>query len=741
MADHVRPGLDHVDHLDHAGPPTMRYGGEVRSSRVVLGSALVFALLAGPPPVEADTLEVDPDLGYVPFEELSYETIVRPGSGYEAELAVRIALDNGSAKPQDLVEAIGLPEGAELIGFSVDFDGTWLEGQPSTMVSQTGRRDPGAVFVHALPPESEGDLPGAEIVAFGLPARSTVQIELRARVFPTLRGDRWQLDLPRRHLDELPNLIDRRRVLVQGLPAGESFWVDDTSNAGSPYMVTRAEDAVAVSWPAHLQGSAQLDGNLEVTRDPEGQGGRLRLVLRLGSSKPIAPDHVLLLVDRSESGESTLPREAGDMLAGLLDVLPKTTTFDAIAFAREAEPLLGELEPKTGFPTREDQALASLRERLTKLDRTKGTDLRAAMQLAGERLNARGAKAPLVVVISDGMFPRSVGAPEIEQALLGGLGKAKRPELLFVVDDPLLNLRGLPADHGVAELAAGLGARISLETLANLGPADTAELLAAPRVLGELSLGLPDDVVLDEELPLGLVAGDFVVIEGTWFGKKAPTKVRVRGRLGTSKVSATLEASKRAQPPLAWATAQREGDREETGEAGLALPDWYTPSMRRITRMNLAQAGRVGWQATGQLDASIVRRELRIRVLPRARACYNQALTRNQLLGGRVEFEMEVGKGELMMARLGQTELSHTDDALLECLEQAAWALDVPAGNLDTQTYAIRYPIDLVAPEGGVAPQTSEHDAAMVERLVRTGEVLADFQKAEKAEKSKAQPE
>lgn len=163
------------------------------------------------------------------------------------------------------------------------------------------------------------------------------------------------------------------------------------------------------------------------------------------------------------------------------------------------------------------------------------------------------------------------------------------------------------------------------------------------------------------------------------------------------------------------------------------MPDWYTPSMRRTTGMNLAQAGRVGWQATGQLDASIIRRELRIRVLPRARACYNQALTRNQQLSGRVEFTMEVGKGEVMLAGLGQTELSQDDPTLLECLEQAAWALDVPAGNLDTQVYAISYPIDLVAPEGGVDSQTSESDAAMVERLVRSAEVLADFQKAEKA--------
>ncbi|MFV8752765.1 hypothetical protein ACNOYE_19625 [Nannocystaceae bacterium ST9] len=699
------------------------------SHRSLLGSAFVVALLVSAGPVEADTLEVDPDLGYVPIEELSYETIVRPGSGYEAELAVRVAFNNASASPQDMVEAIGLPQGAELTGFSVDFDGTWIDAEPSSVAKRTGPRDPGSVFVHMLPPESAGDLPGAEIVAVGLPARATTQIELRMRVFPILRGDRWQLELPRRHLGDLPNLIDRRRVLVQGLPQGESFWVDDTSNGSSPYMVTRAEDAVVVAWPAHLHGGGQLDGNLEVSRASEGEGGRLRMVLRLGSSKPISPDHVLLLVDRSQSGASTLPREAGDMLAALLDHLPRGTTFDAIAFAREAEPLLAEGE----FPTRDDgEALDDLEARLGKLKPTQGTDLRGAMQVAGERLAARGAKAPLIVIATDGMLPRSVGAELIEQALADALGKAKRPELLFVVDDPLLNLRGLPADHPIADLAAGLGARISLETLANLGPADTAELLAAPRVLGDLELGLPDSVVLDDELPVGLVAGDFVVIEGSWFGNKPPSKVRVRGRLGTSKVSTTLAASKRPEPPGAFATAWREGDRAQAIEEGMSMPEWYTLGMRRVTTLNLAQAGRVGWQATGQLDASIIRRELRIRVLPRARACYNLALTRNRQQSGRVEFAMEVGKGEVMIAGLGKTELSHDDPAFVECLEQAAWALDVPAGNLDTQVYAIRYPLDLSAPEGGES-QTDEGDAALVERLVRSAEVLADFQKAEKA--------
>src|SRR5690606_17294482 len=136
-----------------------------------------------------------------------------------------------------------------------------------------------------------------------------------------------------------------------------------------------------------------------------------------------------------------------------------------------------------------------------------GTDLRAAMELAGQQLAQRQAKRPLIVVVTDGMLPPSISADAIGQSLDLGLDKAKPPEVLFVVDDPLLNQRGLPADHAIAELAAGLGARISLETLATLGPAQIDTLLAAPGVLGNLRINLPSAVELDAPLPVGLVAG------------------------------------------------------------------------------------------------------------------------------------------------------------------------------------------------------------------------------------------
>ncbi|KIG14954.1 hypothetical protein DB30_06143 [Enhygromyxa salina] len=713
--------------------PRRGWAGRPRLTKLC-GFALVCGVALVGAPAQSDTLEADPDAGYVPIDELSYETIIRPGSGYEAELAIRIALNNTSVNVQDMVLALGVPRGSELTGISISAGGDWIEGEVSKVAKAAngpgvGRRDPGSVFAHELESAGPGELPGVEIVAFGLDPKATTQIELRLRVLPLLRGDRWQLELPRRNL-ELPNLSDQRRVIVQNLGKDENFYVDGSSSAGTPYMVTRSEDAIVVEWPAQIRNNtAQLDGSYEVSRDADGQGGRLRVALRLGPSKAIAPDHVVLVVDRSQSSSTTLPRDSSRVFSQLLETLPASTTFDAVTFAREAERLI---DPKffvDGKAPRADneQARAELSRALGVTVAGQGTDLRAAMQLAGEQLAARGAKRPLILVVTDGMLPPSVSADQITHALDGSLGKAKRPEILFVVDDPLLNMRGLPADHAIANLAAGLGARISLETLANLGPAQVNELLAAPKVLGNLSLSLPDTVVLDEPLPSGLVAGDFVVLEGS-YGGRAPSKITVRGRFGAAKVSTSFKLAKRAPRPEAIATALREGDRPRAVQEGLVLPDWYTPSMRRTTTMNVTQAGRVGWVATGQLDSAIIERQLRTRVLPRARACYNQALTRNQILDGRVELRMEVGKGEVMMAGLTKSALSHADDKLLACLEGAAWAMDVPAGNLDTQVYVINYPLEFVPPKGGQPPRAGESRDPMLERLVRSADVLSDYQ-------------
>src|SRR5690606_39395667 len=103
-----------------------------------------------------------------------------------------------------------------------------------------------------------------------------------------------------------------------------------------------------------------------------------------------------------------------------------------------ARPPLGAGE----FPRVHDRAA---RDRLAlALDagaREQGTDLAAALALAGRRIAARGARRPLVVVITDGMLPAGIDAQHIGQVFADNLSRAARPELLFIVDEPML-LRG-----------------------------------------------------------------------------------------------------------------------------------------------------------------------------------------------------------------------------------------------------------------------------------------------------------
>ena len=133
----------------------------------------------------------------------------------------------------------------------------------------------------------------------------------------------------------------------------------------------------------------------------------------------------------------------------------------------------------------------------------------------------------------------------------------------------------------------------------------------------------------------------------------------------------------------------------------------------------VAQAGR-GQERKGFLDEKIFRNYITTRVLPRARVCYNRALARAGDQGGRVVLEMEVGKGEVIRAGVRDTSLVRTGDApLLDCLTEAAWALDVPAAKMDEKVYIVRYPMRLVAPiEGKHAGRVDVIDKDLLEVLL-----------------------
>lgn len=713
------------------GPPVARSGiGTERGRwswatlRCVRGKACSLAFVSAlsmamglAPEASADELSVEQaegERGYLAVEELSYEAIIEPSDTFAATLRLRVALHNTSRISRDVVHIMALPFATRLRGIAAAEGGTWTTGRPTKVVHDRDRRDPGTVFVRELEPESSGDITSVEVVVFGIAPGATVQVEIEAQVYPRLRGGRWEIDLPTRGV-ECRVLAGDRRVLVRGKDDTE-FWVDEESNKGSPFVLTRAEDTVTVAWPAQIKSRGALDGHLEVTPGPEGfDDGTFRLYLRLGPTKPVKPEHVIVLVDRSKSTGTTLRRDAMRLLDTLFAALPEQTTYEVLGFSRKIEPLL----PAASGPPRvgDEKARNALAAALSAPARQQGTDLATALHHAGQRAKAAGDKRSLVLVITDGMLPTSIEPSRVSAAFDKGRGRSTpRPEVLFVVDEPMLSHEGIRIDHPVARVAAELGARISLESLAQLGAASIPDLLSAPRVLGELEVVLDDNMVLDDPLPRGLVAGGFAVLEGRYVGKPG-RRAKIRGRLGSTLVHRTLVAQVQPRRPEALAVALTPDGAAQASVEGFVEPPWYRPRDRKRAQQSIAQSGRTARALKGYLDDRIFRHYLTTRVLPRARACYNQSLRRSPDQSGRIVLEMEVGKGEVMMARALDKELARSDEKLLACMTEAAWSLDVPAGKLDDRVYVLRYPLQLVPPKNGRAARIDPFSDGLLQIL------------------------
>lgn len=675
----------------------------MKAVRALTSRLVLMALLAGAPGlVQADQLtseQAEGERGYLAVEELSYETIVDASDGYSATLRLRTALHNTSANARDAVHSIALPATAQLRGIRVAHDGQWTEGAGTIIRDQPERRDPGTVFARALPPAERGRLPAAEVVAFGLEPSTTIQVELVVTVYPRLRGNNWELDLPARGHDQ-QNLARDRRVLVKGLRKNEPFWVDDTSNRSKPYIATSGRDGITVKWPAHLAKQALLEGHYELTPGPAGfDDGDFRVYLRLGQTAPPKPDHVVLAVDRSLSTSSLLQGQTHRMFTGVLDGLPAGATFDALGFARSVTPLVD--VGRGQAPKASDVgARAGLQRALDANEREPGTDLVAALVSAVERSQAQKAKRPMIVVVTDGMLPVSLDAEQVSRAFDRAVGRrGRRPEVLFVVDDPLLVRTGLDPAHPMARIAAALGARISLEAVGQMQGRSDGDLLSAPRVMGKLELPMPEGMVLDQPPPSGLVAGSFVLLTGHYVGKPAAS-LEVRGELGSEGVTSRLRANEQERRPQALAAVVGGGP-EQAASEGFVRPPWYESEDQRTAELGIAQAGRGGVERKGYLDRKIFRHYLTTRVLPRARVCYNHSLVSDPVQAGRAVLHIEVAKGEVMIASTDGVELRSPDDKLVTCLNEAAWELDIPAGELDDKVYVLRYPLRLVPPEEG----------------------------------------
>jgi Mg-chelatase subunit ChlD len=102
----------------------------------------------------------------------------------------------------------------------------------------------------------------------------------------------------------------------------------------------------------------------------------------------------------------------------------------------------------------------------------------------------------------------------------------------------------------------------------------------------------------------------------------------------------------------------------------------------------------VGSRRTGELDRVIIERLMKQYLVPRARACYERALRRDQNLAGTATVELEMVRGEVQDARLARSNLGNA--VLTSCLIDAAYATPVPPvalGDTGEVVVIARYPL------------------------------------------------
>jgi len=362
---------------------------------------------------------------------------------------------------------------------------------------------------------------------------------------------------------------------------------------------------------------------------------------------------------------------------------------------------------------------------LDRVQRGQGSDLHAALTLAAKRIAARNVKRSLVMVVTDGAIPSTADPGKVAASLSDALGKAKRPELLFVIDDPLSARTGLATDSPMARLAAELGARIRLESLTSLERSDLMSLLDAPPVLGHLELDFPQNVVVEQDIPEGLVAGHVLILDGHYVGK-APSRLSIKGTMGGRRVAQRVTAKSREQLPEAFVVASILTSPETAAAEGFATPSWFSRALARESDLSVAQASHDGVIRRGHIDGELVKRYMQMRVFPRASVCYNRELARNQVLEGRVSFEIELGKGEVMAAAIGEQKFNYgVSKDFVDCLTEAVWSLEIPAGKLDTEIYRVRYPLRFTPPKGGKAPKAGDDPDPMFQMLMERADTLS----------------
>jgi hypothetical protein len=438
-------------------------------------------------------------------------------------------------------------------------------------------------------------------------------------------------------------------------------------------------------------------------------------------------ERLLFVIDASRSMRRIDRAAVAAAIDAVARAAPATTELEAIGYDHTALRLLGT------WRDNDAAGRTALATAVAKLGDANGTDLVAAL---AEATTALAPGIPTrVVVITDGGIDLADDADRMVAAFADRAGDVDVSSLVVVPPDRLA------PGHGVAvlsELARRLGGRVRIARSDEL--ADRAARLATglgggaawstPAISGTTTLAFPAVIA----------AGDGATAIGWYHGKPAKlaltiehagTSVKVTaGKSGTdaaalalARPDAVLELANQTAGPAsaeltrAWAAAARKHSVVALASSALVVDtktklarDRRTQIARGAPYVSLPPAAErdqpldgpdpavldalrgkssVGPHTGGTLDPDSLKNILTIELLGRLRGCYQQALTRDTSLHGRIVFDLLMGDGEVIAATANGT----TDTKFRACLEIAAHGILVPAV-ADPSLIRVRYPVE-----------------------------------------------
>ena len=437
-----------------------------------------------------------------------------------------------------------------------------------------------------------------------------------------------------------------------------------------------------------------------------------------GPAKAEVPKRVLLLVDRSRSvGPGGLSAERA-LARGLVEALPPSVQFNAIAFGVEASPVFA--LPR--LPTREALEIFTSAADPNRLEN--GTDIALALARTRSMLDNGGddgAGPTWVVLLTDGALPASQSFERMQKALAGTSEQQLKVLVL------LLRQMGdddVPADAiaEYAHFARKFGGIVRVIPPGNVE--DTARgLLAAMARGGDL---------LDVRLERGKIAevlspgqgGSIAFIEpasaagqksGHVMGDEAPGRQgatrehsgpyvteeqRSRpGRIGGQNVPEILTGGTRLprERLVRFSARALASDVHAETTPAPVKQEWLEPLLDIVSGKRRAWSGANGSMVIavlpvavatkktsdevvrGRMDPAVLRNALSLAFMPRARACYlsrRVAKAGDAYLHGRMRLELTIERGELHDAVVRNSTLGNPQ--IENCVRSAAWAVEYP---------------------------------------------------------------